>query len=107
MTGPARHGSSAIIERRLEIRRMIRNTMRAHFVVMRTMGRTRARTTEGFYGFRPVDVVEMFFYKHGFGRGVWYRLKDGRIFDALGKPSRRDRACYIPARIDGQIINIE
>jgi len=86
---------------------MIRNTMRAHFVVMRTMGRTRARTTEGFYGFLPVDVVEMFFYKHGFGRGVWYRLKDGRIFDALGKPSRRHRACYIPARIDGQIINIE
>jgi hypothetical protein len=87
-------------------RQMIGNTMHAHYVVIRTKRKTRARTAEEFYGFREVDVVEMFFYKHGFGSGVWYRLKDGRVIDAFGKPSRRDRAWYILARIDGKIINI-
>ena len=76
---------------------MIGNTMHAHYVVLRTKRKTRARTAEELYGFRDVDVVEMFFYKHGFGRGVWYRLKDGRVIDAFGKTSRRNRAWYIPA----------
>ena len=70
-------------------------TMRAHFVVLKTKGKTRARTPEQFYGFRAVDVIEMYFRKHGFGRGLWYRLKDGRVIDAIGKPSEPDRIWYV------------
>jgi hypothetical protein len=68
--------------------------MRAYFVVLRTLGRTDAATPEELYGFRAFDVSEIHFYKAGAGRGVWYRLKDGRVFDSLGRPSRRDRISY-------------
>src|SRR5579862_684628 len=68
--------------------------MRAYFVVLRTLGKTDAATPEALYGFSALDVSELHFYKAGFGRGLWYRLKDGRVFDSLGRPSRRDRISY-------------
>ena len=70
-------------------------SMRAYFVVWKTNGKTRATTPEKFYGFHAADVLEMYFHKRGFGNGLWYRLKDGRIIDALGKPSHRARSRYI------------
>ena len=72
----------------------IERKMRAYFVVLRTLGRTDAATPEELYGFRASDVSEMHFYKAGAGRGVWYRLKNGLVFDSLGRPSRRDRISY-------------
>lgn len=74
--------------------RAIDRKMRAYFVVLRTLGGTDAATPEELYGFRALDVSQMHFYKAGVGRGVWYRLKDGRVFDSLGRPSRRDRISY-------------
>ena len=72
----------------------IKRMMRAYFVVLRTFGKTGASTPEAFYGFHARDVSEIHFYKAGFGRGVWYRLKDGRVLDSLGRPARRDRVAY-------------
>lgn len=72
----------------------IKRMMRAYFVVLRTFGKIDAPTPEAFYGFHATDVYEMHFYKAGVGRGIWYRLKDGRVFDSLGRPSRRDRIAY-------------
>jgi hypothetical protein len=80
----------AVTEKLKPVERM----MRAYFVVLRTLGRSRAATPEELYGFRAFDVSEIHRYKAGVGRGVWYRLKDGRVFDREGKPSRRDRAWY-------------
>jgi hypothetical protein len=77
-----------------KIRRMARASMRAHFVVLKTHGKTRASTPETFYGFQAADVLEMYFHKRGSGEGLWYRLRDGRIIDALGKPSQRARSWY-------------
>ena len=73
---------------------VVPRVMRAYFVVLRTLGRTKAETPEELYGFRALDVSELHFYKAGFGRGLWYRLKDGRVLDSLGRPSRRDRISY-------------
>jgi hypothetical protein len=72
----------------------IERKMRAYFVVLRTLGRTDAATPEELYGFRALEVSEMHFYTAGVGRGVWFRLKNGRVFDSLGRPSRRDRVSY-------------
>jgi hypothetical protein len=77
-----------------KIRWMAHASMRAYFVVLKTNGKTRASTPETFYGFQAADVLEMYFHKRGSGNGLWYRLKDGRIIDALGKPSRRARSWY-------------
>jgi hypothetical protein len=77
-----------------EILPMADASMRAQFVVSRTMGKTRAATPEEFFGFKAADVIDLHFHKRGFGGGVWYRLKDGRVIDAQGRRSRRARSWY-------------
>ena len=73
-----------------------RKAMSAHFCILRAKGKTcEALDPEQFYGFRPADVVEIHFYKQGFGKGLWYRLKDGRVISALGKPSNPERYWYL------------
>jgi hypothetical protein len=78
-----------------QMHQIVDNTMRAHFLVMRTMRRTRARTCREFYGFRASDVIMMHLQKQGLGSGLWFRLKDGRVIDALGRPSHRFRSWYV------------
>jgi len=46
------------------------------------------------FGFLPQDVEGIHVYKDGEGKGVWFRLKDGRVFDKHGKPSSADHAVY-------------
>lgn len=75
-------------------RAAIKRAMRAYCVVLRTFGKTNVATPEALYGFHARDVSELHFYKAGAGRGIWYRLKDGRVVDCLGRPSRRDRIAY-------------
>jgi len=44
------------------------------------------------YGFKAEDVIDIHFHKRGFGSGIWYRLRSGRVVDAQGRRSRRSRA---------------
>ena len=37
-----------------------------------------------FFGFRPEDVACIHFRKTGVGEGVWFRLRDGRVFNRYG-----------------------
>jgi hypothetical protein len=77
------------------IRGIAHQTMTVNFQVLRGKGKHRgAQTPEQFYGFRPEDVEEMHFYKQGFGEGVWYRLKGGRVINVLGKASEPERHWY-------------
>jgi len=80
-----------------ELHKIARDTMQAHFRRLRERGKTKAATPEQLYGFRAEDVIEMHFRQHGTGAGVWYRLKDGRVIDALGKPAERERSWYVTA----------
>ena len=72
---------------------MAATSMRAHFVVLKTQGMTNAPTPETFYGFEAADVIELHFRK-GSGRGLWFRLRDGRVIDAFGKRALRSRSAY-------------
>jgi len=55
------------------------------FQLNRHVGLTDADTKEEFYRFRSSDVAMLHYSKVGFrGRGVWFRLHDGRVFDAAG-----------------------
>ena len=72
--------------------------MRAHQLVLFTKGRTRARTPEAFYGFQAEDIAEIYIHKSGVGSGLWYRLYDGRVVDAFGRRSDRNRR-YIAKRV--------
>jgi hypothetical protein len=55
---------------------------------------TQAATPEEFYGFNAEDVARVHLYKQGIGKGVWFRLNDGRVFDFTGKPSEPERHWY-------------
>ena len=93
---------SKIRDQRLKRLQATKRTMHAHVLVLRTMGKTRAATAEEYYGFQALQVADMHFHKIGCDRGLWYRLKDGRVFDAFGKPSRRGLAWYTsPSRLTG------
>ena len=72
------------------------DSMHMWFDHIRKKGETDALSPEQFYGFRAEDVAEIHFRKHGIGRGFWYRLNDGRVFDGHGNPSEPDRSCYEP-----------
>jgi len=46
------------------------------------------------FGFLPQDVEGIHTRKEGEGEGVWFRLKDGRVFNKFGKPSSPNHALY-------------
>jgi hypothetical protein len=69
--------------------------MSANFIRLREAGKTQAGGPDELYSFRPEDVAEMHLNKQGSGRGLWYRLKDGRVFDAAGQPSQAERYWYV------------
>ena len=49
---------------------------------------------EVFFGFSCRDVREVHFHKHGEGEGYWFRLKDGRVFDAKAEETDKDPTLY-------------
>jgi hypothetical protein len=58
-------------------------TMENLFQLNRSVGLTSVGIKEEFYGFRSSDVCLLHYSKVGFrGRGLWFRLHDGRVFDA-------------------------
>ncbi len=58
-------------------------------------GRIPAGTTpEQFFGFRVIDIACMHVHLAGEGRGVWFRLDDGRVVDSNGEPAIADRSHY-------------
>lgn len=79
----------------------VEREMSIHFLALALRGRTRARSAEAFYGFTPGMVAELHRYKQGVGPGIWFRLTDGRVFDALGRHSTRAASAYrnrVPGR---------
>jgi len=46
------------------------------------------------FGFLPQDVEGIHTHKAGEGEGLWFRLRDGRVFSKYGKPAAADHALY-------------
>jgi hypothetical protein len=44
--------------------------------------------------FQPNEVAGIYTHKNGAGMGLWFRLKDGRVFDSSGKTAEDDPALY-------------
>lgn len=80
---------------REKILEMARTAMQRQFEHLRKRGKSRGvRTPEEFYGFGPGDVHAIYTFKHGQGRGLWFRVGDGRVFDHLAKPAEPEPAWY-------------
>jgi hypothetical protein len=59
--------------------------------LMRTAGRISG--TDAF-PFNADEVNGIHTFKHGEGYGVWFHLKDGRVFNSAGQPSETDVTKY-------------
>ena len=71
------------------------NFMRTYFSRAKKLLRlTNTVDAEQFYGFHCNQVETVHLHKHGVGKGCWFRLKDGRVFDWLGRPDETDRTYY-------------
>jgi hypothetical protein len=64
---------------------VVRAVMHTQFQELKRVKGTGAHTAEEHYSFRAEDVEDMYFNRGGVGKGVWFRLKDGRIFDVTGE----------------------
>jgi hypothetical protein len=56
--------------------------LRERFEVNKGLGLTEAASKEQFYGFEAGDIVRVYFHKQGFGAGLFFRLRDGRVIDS-------------------------
>lgn len=64
---------------------VIRAVMHTQFHELRAAGEAIAVKPEDHYAFTAEEVEDLYFNRGGFGKGVWFRLKDGRIFDVRGE----------------------
>ena len=58
------------------------------------LGITEARTKEEFYGFRASDIVRVHYRLIGFCDVIFFRLRDGRVFDCMAREKDPDPALY-------------
>jgi hypothetical protein len=64
---------------------VVRAVMHTQFQELKRVKGTHAHTADEHYSFRAEDVEDMYFNRGGVGKGVWFRLRDGRIFDVSGE----------------------
>jgi len=69
-------------------------TMRKYHRHALLLAFTKAATPEEYFGFHHHDVRTIHFQKSGYGRGCWFRLRDGRVFDKFARPDSPDLRLY-------------
>jgi hypothetical protein len=70
------------------------DVMDKHFRVAQGLGLTNARSTEEFFGFHYNQVAGFHYHKQGWGTGLFFRLRDGRVFDVMARPHDPDLSWY-------------
>jgi hypothetical protein len=58
------------------------------------LGFTTASSPEEYFGFNHLHVKTVHTHKNGFGEGVWFRLRDGRVIDQVAMPDDPDPLAY-------------
>ena len=58
------------------------------------LGGTTASSPEEFFGFHHRQVQTVHFNKQGVGRGIWFRLRCGRVVDEVARACRRNPELY-------------
>jgi hypothetical protein len=56
-----------------------------HFKIRKELGWTRAATKEEFFGFEANEIIRIYDHRRGFGSGLFFRLRDGRVMDSSGR----------------------
>ncbi len=69
-------------------------TMEKWYLMSKGLGLTEARSKEEFYGFRASEIAEVHCRVMGFGDTVFFRLRDGRVFDVAARQHNPDPTLY-------------
>lgn len=84
-----------IISARCDFVELVACMMETEFLFAKTLDGTKVETKEDYFGFHARDVAYVHHHKVGRVRGLYFRLYDGRVFDASGKEQGdTDRALY-------------
>lgn len=79
----------------IEVYKVMDLILERQFQINKRLALTDAETREGFFGFTGRDVVAIHYTKRGFPfKGLFFRLRDGRVFDAAARPHEPDRCLY-------------
>jgi hypothetical protein len=68
--------------------------MDRQFRVAQGQGLTNAKSAEEFFGFHYNNVAGVHYHKQGWGSGLFFRLHDGRVYDAQARPHDPDPSWY-------------
>ena len=68
--------------------------MRKHHRQSVLLGGTKAANPEQFFGFHHSQVQTVHFHKRGHGRGIWFRLRCGRVVNEVARACARDPELY-------------
>jgi len=68
--------------------------MEKEFLFWKCMGLACEDTKEEYFGFSQEEVAAMHYHKQGHGEGIFFRLRDGRVFDGAAKQHGPDRELY-------------
>lgn len=64
------------------------------FEINKGLGLTEAASKEEFYGFGADDIIRVYFHNQGFGAGLFFRLRDGRVIDSCACEHNSDPILY-------------
>lgn len=78
----------------MKLNAVFNELMRKHHRQAVLLEGARASTPEEFFGFHSSHVRTVHFHKHGVGKGIWFRLRCGRVINEVAKPSPRDPDLY-------------
>jgi hypothetical protein len=85
----------------MKLRCVFNDLMRKHHRQGVLLGQTTAATAETYFGFHAGEVERVHLHKQGIGKGVWFRLRCGRVIDETARPCRADALLYDHAALWG------
>ena len=78
----------------MKLNAVFNDLMRKHHRQSVLLGGTKASSPEEFFGFHHRQVQTVHFHKQGVGRGIWFRLRCGRVVDEVARACRRNPDLY-------------
>ena len=85
------------VRAKMDVVKVIERIMETEWLNSKLMGfpdAEAAKTAEEYYGFAARDVAYIHHHQQGRVSGLFFRLYDGRVFDAGAKPQTPDRDLY-------------
>jgi hypothetical protein len=78
----------------MKLRTVFNELMKRHYRQAVLLGGSTAASAEEFFGFHHKQVKAVHTHMQGAGKGVWFRLRCGRVIDEVARPCPGDPGLY-------------